>query len=142
MDTTTSTPTEDLTTLPASSVPAAFDRGRLYSPTMDMAKDALDERYIYDYRPGDLYEPMPPFLCDGTSYGWWLRNVARIEVPDFLGLRPGDQITLQHVTCVSPGSVIKTYRYGAVVRYPMPDGASSPYDDILVSNRTAKGHWY
>lgn len=132
----------DLTTLPDSSVPAAFDRGRLYSPTSDQTAYALDERYIYDYRPGNDFEPMPPCPRDGKRYGFWLRNSARIEVPDFLGLRAGDEVTLQHVTCVGPGVVIKTYRYGAVVRYPLPEGAREPHADTLVNSRTSLGHWY
>ncbi|WP_158715888.1 hypothetical protein [Streptomyces sp. NRRL B-24720] len=44
---------------PISSVPAAFDRGHLYSPTLALTAYAVDDRYVYDYRPGDLFEPMP-----------------------------------------------------------------------------------
>jgi hypothetical protein len=132
----------DLTVLPKSSVPAAFDRGRLYSPTLDQTRYALDDRYIYDYRPGDLYEPMPAVPHGGTAWSRWVRNTARIEVPDFLGLRIGDDITLQHVTSVGPAVVVKAYRYGAVVRYPMPEGATEPYAETRVDSRTGAGHWY
>lgn len=128
---------------PVSSVPAAFDRGHLYSPTLDLTRYALDDRYIYDYRPGDLYEPMPPApRGDNKSFAWWAINIAGVAVPDFLGLRSGDQITLQQVTSVGPGEVIETKRNGAVVRYAMPKGAVKPYAETLVRHRNDAGHWY
>lgn len=128
---------------PASCVPAAFDRGHLYSPTLDLTRYALDDRYIYDYRPGDLYEPMPAApRGDGKSFAWWSVNVAGVAVPDFLGLRSGDEITIQHVTSVGPGEVTETKRNGAVVRYPMPEGASRPYAEMYVRRRNDAGHWY
>lgn len=144
MDTTTKTTAAvDLTVFPESSVPAAFDRGHLYSPTSDQTAYALDDRYIYDYRPGDLYEPMPPApRGDGKAWARWSRNTARITVPDFLGLRVGDQVTIQHVTSAGTGTVVKTYRCGALVRYPMPKGADRPYDEMEVRRRNTAGHWY
>jgi hypothetical protein len=130
----------DLTTLPESCVPAAFDRGHLYSPTSDYITPALRGRC--DYRPGALYEPMPPPpRGDSKAFAWWARNIARVDVPDFLGLRIGDEVTIQHVTTVGRGEVVKTYRSGAVVRYPMPDGARKPYDEMTVSRRNGAGHW-
>lgn len=133
----------DIATLPKSSVPAALDRGHLYSPTLDVTRYALDDRYSYDYRPGDLYEPMPPApRGDSKAFGWWAWNIARATVPDFLGLRVGDQITIQHVTSVGPGEVIATQRAGAVVRYPLPKGSSKPFVEMQVRRRNADGHWY
>lgn len=133
----------ELKTLPKSSVPAAFDRGHLYSPTVALTRYALDDRYLYDYRPGDLYEPMPEApRGDGKAFAAWWRNTAKLPVPDFLGLRVGDQITLQHVTSTTPGEVIETYRFGAAVRYPMPKGASEPYAEMYVRRRNDAGHWY
>lgn len=129
--------------LPKSSVPAAFDRGHLYSPTLDLAKYALDDRYIYDYRPGDLFEPMPSApRGDGKAFAWWWKNTARQAAPDFLGLRTGDEVTIQHPTSVGQGVVVETLRCGAVVRYLMPDGASRPHGEMRVSRRNSDGHWY
>ncbi|MET7713763.1 hypothetical protein [Streptomyces sp. NPDC005407] len=137
------TSTSDLKALPESSVPAAFDRGHLYSPTLDLTQHALDDRYDYDYRPGDLYEPMPPApRGDGKAFAFWARNTAGMTVPDFLGLRVGDEVTIQHVTGTGPGKVIETQRRGAVVRYPMPEGASRPYVEMYVRRRNDSGHWY
>ena len=134
----------NITALPKSSVPAAFDRGHLYSPTLDQTRYALDERYVYDYRPGDLYEPMPKHPTDPKAYAWWLRNVARHDVPDFLGLRTGDRITLQHVTSVGPGEVVSTHRSGAVIRYALPESnfGTRTHDEMYVRRRNDAGHWY
>lgn len=131
----------DYKALPASSVPAAFDRGHLYSPTLDLTRYALDDRYLYDYRPGDLYEPMPEApRGDPKGFAWWWLNVARVPAPDFLGLRVGDHITIQHVTSVGTGKVIATHRCGAVVRYPFPDPAE--HGEMYVRRRNDAGHWY
>lgn len=132
----------DLAALPQSSVPAAFDRGHLYSPTLDQTRYALDDRYIYDYRPGDLFEPMPAAPMAPKDFGWWFRNIAREPAPDFLGLRVGDQVTLQHVCDVGPGEVMETHRHGAVVRYRMPEGGERTHDEMYVSRRNDGGHWY
>lgn len=141
----TPAPAEDLTVWPESSVPAAFDRGHLYSPTIDQTRYALDERYTYDYRPGDLFEPMPESpRGNPKAWIWWWRNVAKQVVPDFLGLRVGDQITVQHVTSVGPGEVIETHRCGAVVRYPLPVSnlTRRTHDEMYVRRRNDAGHWY
>lgn len=131
----------DLAALPQSSVPAAFDRGHLYSPTLDLTRYALDDRYVYDYRAGDLFEPMPEApRGDPKGFAWWWLNIARVDVPDFLGLRVGDQITVDLVTSVSAGEVIATYRCGAVVRYPFPDPAE--HGEMRVRRRNDAGHWY
>jgi hypothetical protein len=135
----------DLTALPVSAVPAAFDRGHLYSPTLDQTRYALDDRYMYDYRPGDLYEPMPEApRGDPKGFVWWLRNIASEAVPDFLGLRVGDQITIQHVTDTGPGEVIETRRHGAIVRFPLPESdlTTRRHDDMYVRRRNTGGHWY
>lgn len=80
----------------------------------------------------------------GNPKAWaeWWRTVASVGTPDYLGLRPGDEITIQHPSGVGPGAVIATCRFGAVVRYPMPEGASEPYADMYVCRRNAAGHWY
>ena len=132
----------DLTALPDSAVPAAFDRGHLYSPDVSQTRYALDDRYIYDYRPGNDFEPMPEAPRGGKAFAWWWNNAARIDVPDYLGLRVGDEITIQHVTSTGPGTVIETHRFGAVVRYPMPEGADRTHDEMYVCRRNASGHWY
>jgi hypothetical protein len=134
--------TTDLTTLPVSAVPAAFDRGHLYSPTLALTRYALDDSYRYDYQPGDLYEPMPEAPREPKSFAWWSRNIAREPVPDFLGLREGDEITIQHATCIGTGQVIKTLRRGATVRIANPEGAAEPYYESWVSRRNHLGHWY
>lgn len=134
----------DLKALPASCVPAALDRGHLYSPTLDLTRYALDDAYLYDYRPGDLYEPMPPAPTPPKDFARWWSTVAKEPVPDFLGLRVGDQITVQHVTSVGPGEVIATQRHGAIVRYPLPESdlTTRTHDDMYVRRRNTDGHWY
>lgn len=130
----------DLTELPDSSVPAAFDRGHLCSPTSDYLKYALADRY--DYRPGNDFEPMPPAPHGGKAFAWWFRNTAKVDVPDFLGLRVGDEVTIQHVCSVDSGTVVATWRFGAQVRYLMPEGAEEPYGYMTVGRRNHLGHWY
>lgn len=126
----------DIEALPVSSVPAAFDSGHLYSPT---------DRFIdrTDYRPGALYDPMPESPSGNPkAWGEWWRNVAKTPTPDFLGLKPDDEITVQHVTSTGTGTVIATYRFGALVRYPMPEGADKPHGEMYISRRNTSGHWY
>jgi hypothetical protein len=134
----------DLTVLPDSAVPAAFDRGHLYTPTTTHLKWALDPGIIYDYRPGNDFEPMPDSpRGDGKAWAWWNRNVAMVPVADFLGLRVGDEISLHHVAAKpSQATVVATYRHHAVVRYPNPEGAREPYAQTWVNRRNAEGHWY
>lgn len=135
----------NLATLPDSSVPAAFDRGHLYSPTLAQTCYALDDRYVYDYKPGTLYEPMPESPRGNPKvWVWWWRNIATVPVPDFLGLRIGDQITVQHVTSTCSGEVIATQRHGAVVRYPLPESnfTTRTHDEMYVRRRNIGGHWY
>ncbi|MEU9064971.1 hypothetical protein AB0D13_40625 [Streptomyces sp. NPDC048430] len=129
---------------PASCVPAAFDRGHLYSPTLAQTALALNPRYHYDYRPGDLYEPMPASPATPAAWAWWRRNIASARVPDFLGLRVGDQISIQHVTGTGPGEVISTLRGGAVIRYPLPESAltTRTHAEMHVRRRNDAGHWY
>jgi len=137
------TPT-NLTAYPDSAVPAAFDRGHLYSPNLDQTRYALDPGIAYDYRPGNDFEPMPDSpRGDGKAWVWWRRNTAMIPAADFLGLRIGDEITIHHVSGPpSPATVLATYRHHAVIRYPMPEGASEPYAETWVNTRNSDGHWY
>ena len=127
----------DTQTLPASAVPAALDRGHLYSPTRDLTRYALDPGAGYDYRPGDLFEPMPsPRGCDGKAFAGWWRNTALVESPDFLGLRAGDHY---------PAVVTATYRHHASVRYELPGCAFSDEGRTVqtyVTRRNADGQWY
>jgi hypothetical protein len=136
----------DLTTLPDSAVPSAFDRGHLYSPTLDVTAYATDPRYngTYDYRPGNDFEPMPEApRGDGKAYMWWSRNVAKIPVADFLGLQVGDTIAMHHHQGPIEGcTVTATYRSCAHVRYPNPPGAKEPYAVCFVSTRNPAGRWY
>lgn len=137
--------TIDLDSFPDSSLPAAFDRGHLYSPTLDQTRYALDDRYIYDYRLGNDFEPMPEApRGDPKAFAWWWRNIATTSASDFLGLRVGDQISIQHVTSTGPGEVIATQRDAAVVRYPLPqsDLTARTHDEMRVSRRNDGGHWY
>jgi hypothetical protein len=128
---------QNLTELPVSSVPAAFDRGHLFSPTSATVADGIK------YRPGDLFEPMPPSpRGNPQAWGEWWRTVAKVETPDYLGLRPGDEIAVQHHGSPSPGTVVSACRFGAVVRYPMPKGAREPYEQQYVTCRNQFGHWY
>ena len=140
-----STTVTDLTTYPVSSVPAAFDRGHLYSPTTTHLAWALDPGILYDYRPGNDFEPMPEApRGNPKAWAWWWKNTAKVETPDFLGLRAGDGITVQHVGSVGPGEVVSTWRYGAVVRYPLPVSnlTNRTHSEMVVRRRNDAGHWY
>ncbi|WP_405824151.1 hypothetical protein OG705_28990 [Streptomyces sp. NBC_00838] len=134
----------ELKVLPKSSVPAAFDRGHLYSPTLALTRFVLVGGYIYDYRPGDLYEPMPATPSEPEALAWWRRNIAATPVPDFLGLLVGDQISVQHVTSTGHAEVIATERAGAVVRYPLPksDFSTKTHAEMYIRRRNGAGHWY
>lgn len=123
-----------LPTLPESCVPDAFHHGHLYSPTAGVTTIA--------FRPGDEYEPMPSEPC-GNPQAWalWWKSTAKIPTADFLGLKAGDDITAQHTT-PSPGVVVATYRFGALVRYPMPPGANTEYAEMYVRRRNTSGRWY
>lgn len=135
--------TSDLASLPKSSVPAAFDQGHLYSPTTALTQYALDDRYEYDYRPGDDFEPMPDApRGDPKAFAWWFHNIASVPVPDFLGLRIGDQITIQHAGSAGSGEVVATQRNGAVIRYPLAPGGDRTHDEMYVRRRNHLGHWY
>ena len=133
----------DITVLPESSVPAAFDRGHLYSPTTTHLAWALNPSYDYDYRPGNDFEPMPEAPRDPKGLSWWRKNHAMIPVADFLGLRVGDEVSLHSLHGNhTPATVVATYRDRAVVRYPMPEGSKEPYAQSWVNRRNAEGHWY
>lgn len=138
----------DPATYPDSAVPAAFDRGHLYSPTIDQTRYALDAGYAYDYRPGNDFEPMPDSpRGDPKAWAWWRTNIAMVPAADFLGLRTGDDIILH---CLhghhDPATVIATYRHSALVRYPLPVSHSNPDGtrtaEMHVRCRNDDGHWY
>jgi hypothetical protein len=76
------------------------------------------------------------------AWGEWWRTIATAPVGDFLGLRTGDDITIQHPCSSGPGLVMKTLRFGALVRYPMPEGGDEPYAEMYVRCRNHLGHWY
>jgi hypothetical protein len=133
----------DLSVLPDSVVPAAFDRGHLYSPTSDLTTYALNPSYVYDYRPGKDFEPMPPAPRDPKGWVWWRKNQAMLPTDDFLGLRVGDEISL-HSLQGKPtmATVTATYRHHAVYRYPRPVGSEEPYAHGWVNRRNPDGQWY
>lgn len=137
----------DTLTLPQSAVPAALDRGHLYSPTLSLTRYALDDRYRYDYRPGDLFEPMPEApRGNPAEYRRWWDSAAMVETPDFLGLRVGDTISMHSLQGNHyPATVTATYRHHASVRYELPEGHFSGADRVVrtyVNRRNAEGHWY
>lgn len=122
--------------LPVSSVPAAFDRGHLYSPTLDVANRGIT------FRPGSEYEPMPEAPRNSKGFAWWMSNIATLEVSDYLGLRVGDEVTIQYAGAIGVATVIATHRFGAVVRYPTPQTAGRPTPEGYVRRRNQAGHWY
>lgn len=134
----------DLTVLPDSAVPSAFDRGCLYSPTTTHMAWALDPGVIYDYRPGNDFEPLPEApRGNPKAWAWWRKNHAMVPTDDFLGLRVGDEISLHSLQGNHElATVTATYRHHAVVRYPMPEGSKEPHADSWVNRRNAEGHWY
>lgn len=142
--TTTTQQAVDLTALPDSAVPAAFDRGHLYSPDTGLTKYALDDRYIYDYRPGNDFEPLPEApRGNPKAWAWWRKNHALVPTADFLGLRVGDEFSLHSLQGNhTPATVTATYRHHAVYRYPRPEGSEEPYAYGWVNRRNAEGHWY
>lgn len=120
--------------LPDSAVPAAHDRGHLYSPGANTVAAGIT------YRPGTQHQPLPPCPSSGgPAFRAWLDTVKQ-PATDYLGLRTGDRITVQDPS--GTGEVIATHRFGAVVRYPMPDGAAEPYAEMYVRSRNHNGHWY
>jgi hypothetical protein len=144
----------DPTAYPDSAVPAAFDRGHLYSPTIEQARWALDPGAVYDYRPGNDFEPLPDAprgthkeATGQSQWGWWRENIAHVPTADFLGLSVGDEITLY---CMhghhDPATVVATYRHGALVRYGLPISHSNPDGTLraerYVRVRNPSGHWY
>lgn len=135
--------TVDLTVLPDSAVPAAFDRGHLYTPTTTHLAWALDPGYDYDYRAGNDFEPLPEAPRDPEGWVWWRKNHAMVPTSDFLGVRIGDEIFLHSLQGNHElATVTATYRHHAVVRYPMPDGSKEPYAQTWVNRRNAEGQWY
>lgn len=128
--------------LPVSSVPAAFDRDHLYSPTADVVA------WNIDYRAGDAFEPMPSSRSFHGTWGEWWRTEANVETPDFLGLKPGDVITIQQSTPTPGSTVIETCRFGALVRYPLPvredadPGTEPATSERYVCRRNHLGYWY
>jgi hypothetical protein len=122
--------------LPSSSVPAAYDRGHLYSPSASTVAAGIA------HRPGAAFPPLPDSPADPPAWKTWWLTKARVETPDYLGLSAGAAITIQHASGTGPGEVIATQRFGAVVRYPTPDGADEPYGEMYVRVRNHHGHWY
>jgi hypothetical protein len=120
--------------LPVSSVPAAFDRDHLYSPSIRSVTEGVA------YRPGDLFEPMPESPHEPKQWSEWWRTAAQVGTPDFLGLRVGDSITVQGAGETSPGEVLSTCRFGAVVRVPKPSGTD--FTEQYVCRRNQFGYWY
>ncbi|GAA5070480.1 hypothetical protein [Streptomyces similanensis] len=120
--------------LPTSSVPAAYDREHLYSPSAQNIE-------LIDHRPGDLFAPLPAVPQEPKRWAAWWREQASVPTPDFLGLEPGDEITvLDDVTA----SVVSTCRFGAVVRYALPPSpwATDTHAEMYVTRRNQFGHWY
>ncbi|MFD9223846.1 hypothetical protein ACFWDI_28535 [Streptomyces sp. NPDC060064] len=135
------TQVDDSTGLPDSSVPAAFDRGHLYSPTTALTQYAQDGRYAYDYRPGNSFEPLPEApRGNPKAFAAWWSNEAKAKTPDFLGLKVGDEITIQHAAGPGPAEVIETWRAGALVTYPYPVPGKT--GQMIVRRRNDAGHWY
>ncbi|MFD8488681.1 hypothetical protein [Streptomyces sp. NPDC059712] len=133
----------DLTILPDSAVPAAFDRGHLYSPTTTHMAWALDPGYVYDYQPGNDFEPLPEAPRDPKGWAWWRQNHASVPTADFLGLRVGDEISLHSLQGTpTKVTVTSTCRHHACYRYPSPIGSEEPYRYGWANRRTADGDWY
>ncbi|GAA2439200.1 hypothetical protein [Streptomyces glaucus] len=120
--------------LPVSSVPAAYDRDHLYSPKANTAA-------VVDHRPGDQFPPLPPSPSEPKAwYAWW-RTEASVPTPDYLGLEPGDVIT---VVDTGTATVVSTCRFGAVVRYELPpsEWRDKEHAEMYVTARNQFGHWY
>ncbi|MFJ4084976.1 hypothetical protein ACIP2Z_39285 [Streptomyces iakyrus] len=120
--------------LPVSSVPAAYDREHLYSPKANTAA-------VVDHRPGDQFPPLPVSPSGPKAWLDWWRAEASVSTPDYLGLEPGDVIT---VVSTGTATVVSTCRFGAVVRYELPTGSFNrePYAEMYVTARNQFGHWY
>lgn len=134
-------------TLPQSAVPAALDRGHLYSPKLSLTRYALDPAVLYDYRPGDLFEPLPEApRGDAAGYMWWWENAAKEPTPDFLGLRAGDTIVMHSLQGNHfPAVVTSTCRHHAYVRYELTGSVFSEEGRVVetyVDRCNADGQWY
>ncbi|SEE83164.1 hypothetical protein SAMN05216483_6697 [Streptomyces sp. 2131.1] len=120
--------------LPVSSVPAAYDREHLYSPKANTAA-------LVDHRPGDQFPPLPVSPPGPKAWGAWWRTEASVTTPDYLGLEPGDVITLDDG---DTATVVSTCRFGAVVRYALPpsEWCDKEYAEQYVTARNQFGRWY
>ncbi|MFB6629935.1 hypothetical protein ACFCWY_08575 [Streptomyces sp. NPDC056362] len=121
--------------LPASSVPAAYDREHLYSPRAGTAE-------LVEHRPGDVFGPLPGPPHGSEAFAAWWRDEASTPTPDYLGLVAGDELTIAHPSKPGPGTVLSTCRAGARVRFPLPPGADRPHAEMYVRSRNQFGHWY
>ncbi|MER7982451.1 hypothetical protein [Streptomyces sp. NPDC095817] len=120
--------------IPTSSVPAAYDREHLYSPKEGTAE-------LVDHRPGDVFGPLPIAPREPKAWGTWWKTEASVPTPDFLGLVPGDVIT---VVRANIATVVSTCRFGAIVRYELPASpwATETHASMYVTRRNQYGHWY
>lgn len=120
--------------LPVSSVPAAYDREHLYSPKANTAA-------VVDHRPGNQFPPLATSPSAPKAWRGWWRTEASVSTPDYLGLEPGDVITVVGETTAT---VVSTCRFGAVVRYELPRSpwADKTHGEMYVTARNQFGHWY
>lgn len=120
--------------LPVSSVPAAYDREHLYSPSATLIEHV-------DYRPGDRFAPLPKSPYARKAWITWWRTEANVSTPDFLGLEAGDVITLVDG---DTATVVSTCRFGAVVRFELPacSWRDKAHAEMYVTARNQFGHWY
>lgn len=116
----------------ASAVPAALDRGHLHSPTDPAGAE---------YQPGTMHGPMPAPRPphDPEAFRTWWHETARVPVPDYLGLTAGDTLTIELGNGQATGTVLRTYRFGALVSFRNGDIEN---DEMYVTARNQHGHWY
>ncbi|MFF9901323.1 hypothetical protein [Streptomyces longispororuber] len=120
--------------LPISSVPAAYYGEHLYSPKADTAA-------LVDHRPGNRFPPLPTSPSGPKAWNDWWRTEASVPTPDYLGLEPGDVVT---VVGSGTATVMSTCRFGALVRYALPPSpwADRTHGEMYVTARNQFGHWY
>lgn len=122
---------------PASSVPAAFDDGHLYSPDAQAVASGIE------FRPGSRFPPVPEAAAgDLRARAAWWRTEAGAAAPDFLGLKNGDVVTVRHGQFLGPATVVSTCRSHARAQYALRGDPDGPKAEVSVSRRSPQGHWY
>jgi len=86
-----------------------------------------------------LYAPLSPGPRDPKAWRAWWENSAKQPVDDYLGLKKGDELTVQWAQSDTiAATVISTHAFGALVLCPWKP---EPFE-MWVRHRNHLGNWY